>query len=287
MTYDHDKAFRRGPLRNPQDLRNGRAGRELSDRLRLNLEGLRRLLRAQGGTAEYGTPGGKVLQQPVGDAARLLAALGRKLALDVGRRFVGFGGVSPVLRRDARKFRRRARDGARRPRPARHRAAPGVAGAPTVAREAHARGTTARRSPLFTRIEGTRIPAALGTNRPRAMTSPTHTFHAVAFVENLALRDLARAFPEAKRSAHELWYTTPAGGTVFVYPFGAMVFHDVPPAEREAQVARLRSARPGLTDARGSKNLSRCGKSRVRSPTSRTVCSSSTSLLSKVRAWWR
>ena len=83
------------------------------------------------------------------------------------------------------------------------------------------------------------------------MTSPTHSFHAVAFVENLALRELAPAFPEAKRTPRELWYTTPAGGTVFVYPFGTMVFHDVPPAEREAQAARLHAARPGLTNALG------------------------------------
>ncbi len=83
------------------------------------------------------------------------------------------------------------------------------------------------------------------------MTSAAHSFHAVAFVENLALRELAPAFPEAKRTPRELWYTTPAGGTVFVYPFGTMVFHDVPPAEREAQAARLHVARPGLTNALG------------------------------------
>ncbi|MGB7542300.1 MAG: RMD1 family protein [Burkholderiales bacterium] len=83
------------------------------------------------------------------------------------------------------------------------------------------------------------------------MTSSAHTFHAVAFVENLALKELAPSYPEAKRTPHELWYATPAGGTVFVYPFGAMVFHNVPPAEREAQVARLHAARPKLTNALG------------------------------------
>ena len=82
------------------------------------------------------------------------------------------------------------------------------------------------------------------------MTS--HTFHAVAFVENLSLKELASSFPEAKRTPHELWYTTPAGGTVFVYPFGAVVFHNTPPAERERQMARLHAARPGLTNALGS-----------------------------------
>jgi len=81
------------------------------------------------------------------------------------------------------------------------------------------------------------------------MTS--HTFHAVAFVENLSLRELAASFPEAKRTPHELWYSTPAEGTVFVYPFGAVVFHNVPPAERDRQMGRLHAARPGLTNAMG------------------------------------
>jgi uncharacterized Rmd1/YagE family protein len=81
------------------------------------------------------------------------------------------------------------------------------------------------------------------------MTPPLHRFHAVAFVENLVLRELAPSFPEAKRTHHELWYTTPGGGTVFIYPFGAIVLHNVPGAERDREMARLRAARPGLTDA--------------------------------------
>jgi uncharacterized Rmd1/YagE family protein len=83
------------------------------------------------------------------------------------------------------------------------------------------------------------------------MSPAAHTFQAVAFVENLSLKDLAPAFPEAKRTPRELSYATPAGGTVFLYPFGAMVFHNVPPAERDAQAVRLSAARPGLTKARG------------------------------------
>src|SRR5262245_49340331 len=81
------------------------------------------------------------------------------------------------------------------------------------------------------------------------MTS--HSFHAVAFVENLSLKELAPSFPEAKRTPHELWYSTPSGGTVFVYPFGAVVFHNAPPAERERQMGRLHASRPGLTNALG------------------------------------
>jgi len=42
---------------------------------------------------------------------------------------------------------------------------------------------------------------------------------------------------------------TPAGGTVFMYPFGAVVFFDVPPATRDAELTRLYRARPGLTSA--------------------------------------
>lgn len=84
------------------------------------------------------------------------------------------------------------------------------------------------------------------------MTESVHVFQALAFVENLSLRELAPAFPEAKRTPHELWYTTPGGGSVFIYPFGAIVLHNVPAAERDRQMARLRAARPGLTDAPGS-----------------------------------
>jgi uncharacterized Rmd1/YagE family protein len=78
-----------------------------------------------------------------------------------------------------------------------------------------------------------------------------HAFHAVAFVENLVLKELTPAFPEAKRTPRELWYTTPGEGMVFIYPFGALVFHDVPPAERARQAARLHAARPGLRNALG------------------------------------
>jgi uncharacterized Rmd1/YagE family protein len=82
-----------------------------------------------------------------------------------------------------------------------------------------------------------------------------HTFRAIAFVQNISLKELAGAFPEARRTARELWYATPSGGTVFVYPFGAMVLYDVPEAERESHVARLRAARPGLTDANAVEGL--------------------------------
>ena len=62
------------------------------------------------------------------------------------------------------------------------------------------------------------------------MGGPIHVFHAAAFVENLSLKDLAGSYPEAKRSAHQLHYSATAGteGDVFIYPFGAIVFRDLP-----------------------------------------------------------
>jgi uncharacterized Rmd1/YagE family protein len=78
---------------------------------------------------------------------------------------------------------------------------------------------------------------------------PVHAFQAAAFVENLALRDLAPSYPEARRTPHELRYRPAAGGEVFIYPFGAIVFRDVPAAVREQELARLRALRPALTTA--------------------------------------
>ena len=72
-------------------------------------------------------------------------------------------------------------------------------------------------------------------------------FNAVAFVENVSLRDWATLFPAAKRSTHELRSVLAGGGEVFAYPFGAVVFRDVPPARREAELERLRRAYPALS----------------------------------------
>jgi uncharacterized Rmd1/YagE family protein len=80
-------------------------------------------------------------------------------------------------------------------------------------------------------------------------SGPVHTFHAVAFVENLPLRELASSYPEARRTAHELSFIPPSGGTVFVYPFGVVVFYDVPASVREQELTRLYRFRPGLTSA--------------------------------------
>jgi uncharacterized Rmd1/YagE family protein len=72
-------------------------------------------------------------------------------------------------------------------------------------------------------------------------------FNAVAFVENVSLRDWASLFPGGRRSTHELRSALDGGGEVFAYPFGAVVFRDVPPERREAEVERLRRAYPVLS----------------------------------------
>ena len=80
------------------------------------------------------------------------------------------------------------------------------------------------------------------------LATSDHVFHAVAFVENLTLKDLAPAYPEARRTPRELAFRVPGSGDVHIYPFGAIVFRDVAPAERDRELARLRLARPRLTD---------------------------------------
>jgi uncharacterized Rmd1/YagE family protein len=76
-----------------------------------------------------------------------------------------------------------------------------------------------------------------------------HTFFAAAFVENFPLKDLAAAYPEARRSPRELWFQPASGGTIFIYPFGAVVFLDVTPEVRAAELHRLATARPRLTQS--------------------------------------
>ena len=84
-----------------------------------------------------------------------------------------------------------------------------------------------------------------------ASTGANHVFHAVAFVENLSLKDLAvdvsGGAPHAARSCAS---APPSGGDVYIYPFGAIVFRDVPAAERDAELTRLaaRAPRPDQRD---------------------------------------
>jgi uncharacterized Rmd1/YagE family protein len=74
-----------------------------------------------------------------------------------------------------------------------------------------------------------------------------HQFYAVAFVENLSLKQLTIAFPGARVSVHELYFPLAGTSGMYVYPFGAVALIDVPPEQREEQLARLHRVRPGLT----------------------------------------
>jgi required for meiotic nuclear division protein 1 len=74
----------------------------------------------------------------------------------------------------------------------------------------------------------------------------THDFAAIAFEENLSLRELAPSFPSGRLGLRDLQVPCD-GGEFFLYPFGAVVFHNVPPERRDAEMARLHRARPGLT----------------------------------------
>jgi len=76
-----------------------------------------------------------------------------------------------------------------------------------------------------------------------------HTFHALAFIENFSLKELAQHFPEAKRQYHQLSYPAGAGGAVFLFSFGVVIFFDVGQAGREGELLRLRSAPSVMRDA--------------------------------------
>ena len=79
------------------------------------------------------------------------------------------------------------------------------------------------------------------------MAPRVHQFYAIAFVENLSLRALAPAFPTARVSPHEIYIAVDEDAGLYIYPFGAVVMHDVPAERREAELKKLHGARPGLT----------------------------------------
>lgn len=81
---------------------------------------------------------------------------------------------------------------------------------------------------------------------PASPPTATHTFYAVAFAENLSLRDLAELYADSRRTQHELRFDVEGGGCVFLFPFGAMVFMDVDVDARERELARLRRQQPAL-----------------------------------------
>lgn len=70
--------------------------------------------------------------------------------------------------------------------------------------------------------------------------SALHSFHALAFIENFPLKELVFNYPEAKRTRQQLSYPAAAGGTVFLFSFGVVIFFDVGQAGREGELLRLR-----------------------------------------------
>lgn len=74
------------------------------------------------------------------------------------------------------------------------------------------------------------------------MTAPTHRFHAVAFVENFSLKALAPHYPGAKVTTHDIFVKLDGDAEMLLYPFGAVVFRDVPEERRLAELKRLQSA---------------------------------------------
>lgn len=78
------------------------------------------------------------------------------------------------------------------------------------------------------------------------MPSRIHQFYAAAFEENFSLRQMSRSFPEA-RSSLELFVPIEPEGGLYIFPFGAIVTHDVPAEHRERVLARLTQVLPKLT----------------------------------------
>lgn len=74
-----------------------------------------------------------------------------------------------------------------------------------------------------------------------------HAFHAVAFVENFNLKEMAALYPGAKVSPHDVRVAFENGGEMFFYPFGAVVFCDLDVGRRAEELARLHRIKPGLT----------------------------------------
>jgi len=61
------------------------------------------------------------------------------------------------------------------------------------------------------------------------------------------LREIAPGLPGAKLGTHEIHVPIESAGDMFIYPFGAVVFRNVDAERREKELARVHTARPGLT----------------------------------------
>jgi uncharacterized Rmd1/YagE family protein len=80
----------------------------------------------------------------------------------------------------------------------------------------------------------------------RVDTDRAHAFVAVAFVDDLPLEWVAALLPGSDVSSHQLHARMTDEGEVFAFPFGAVVFHDVPHSVRDELLSRLRGEHPRL-----------------------------------------
>src|SRR3984893_4046440 len=79
------------------------------------------------------------------------------------------------------------------------------------------------------------------------MATQLHQFNAIAFEENFNLRRLAPHFPGARATMRELRHTIEPNSAVYIFPFGAIVTHDIPADRRDTELKRLHTAMPKLT----------------------------------------
>ena len=74
-------------------------------------------------------------------------------------------------------------------------------------------------------------------------------------MENLSLRTLAPSFPTARVSPHEIYVPADDDGGVYIYPFGAVVMHDVPPAAARCRTGEVAQGAPRADRAGDSRRL--------------------------------
>lgn len=79
------------------------------------------------------------------------------------------------------------------------------------------------------------------------MAVRNHQFNAIAFEENLNLKQLAGVFPHSRVTSRELRATLDQSGGMYIFPFGVIVTHDISADRRDAELARLRASIPKLT----------------------------------------
>lgn len=79
------------------------------------------------------------------------------------------------------------------------------------------------------------------------MPARQHGFHASAFEQNFSLKALAQHYPNARLTPTEATVALDGDAEMFLYPFGAVVFHQTELGVRDAELARLRGFYPELS----------------------------------------